>query len=146
MSSDIVERLREREAKLRECIANSQVVIDLLAPQMTAFKKRDGSHNIYAVRMSVDHKSSVRTTTKEADELRDAADHITALEAKLAEAREMMAWARETLVEINPSNYDHDDVCELNAKSVEVILGLDAEIRSLAEQTPAHKENDDAKG
>ncbi len=33
-------------------------------------------------------------------------------------------WAYETLQEINPSNYDHDDVCNLNAASVEVLLRL----------------------
>ena len=38
--------------------------------------------------------------------------------------RELICWARDALVEINVSNYDHDDVCRLNAASVEVILGL----------------------
>ena len=34
--------------------------------------------------------------------------------------------AYETLIEINPSNYDHDDVCRMNDASVEVILGIRA--------------------
>ncbi|WP_288927250.1 hypothetical protein [uncultured Maritimibacter sp.] len=37
---------------------------------------------------------------------------------------ELLRWVHETLWEINPSNYDHDDVCKLNAASVEVILGI----------------------
>lgn len=46
------------------------------------------------------------------------------LEARLAEAMKEIRWAHETLYEINPSNYDHDEVCKLNSASVEVILGL----------------------
>ena len=42
-----------------------------MQPQMALFEKREG-HNVYAVRLAVDHKSSIRTTTAEADELRDA--------------------------------------------------------------------------
>lgn len=37
---------------------------------------------------------------------------------------ELIRWAHDTLYEINPSNYDHDEVCKLNDASVEVILGL----------------------
>lgn len=47
--------------------------------------------------------------------------------ADLAEAlalRELIRWAYDTLYEIDPSNYDHDEVCKLNDASVEVILGL----------------------
>lgn len=36
----------------------------------------------------------------------------------------LIRWAHDTLYEINPSNYDHDEVCRLNDASVEVILGL----------------------
>lgn len=37
---------------------------------------------------------------------------------------DLVRWAHDTLLEINPSNYTHDDVCQLNDASVEVILGL----------------------
>lgn len=37
---------------------------------------------------------------------------------------QLVRWAHDTLWEINPSNYDHADVCKLNDASVEVILGL----------------------
>ena len=36
----------------------------------------------------------------------------------------LIKWAHETLYEIDPSNYDHDEVVKLNDASVEVILGL----------------------
>ncbi|RWD00143.1 MAG: hypothetical protein EOS58_30650 [Mesorhizobium sp.] len=44
-----------------------------------------------------------------------------------SEAPSVMAlirWAHDTLHEISPDNYDHDEVCKLNDASVEVILGL----------------------
>lgn len=56
---------------------------------------------------------------------------VVKAEAALAEAkrenealRELIRWAHNTLIEINPSNYDHDEVCRLNDASVEVILGI----------------------
>ena len=65
----------------------------------------------------------------------ESADRIEALAAELAECqrridaavqaeREVLRWAHDTLWEINPSNYSHDDVCLLNDASVEVILGI----------------------
>ena len=41
-----------------------------------------------------------------------------------ADLLNLIRWAHGTLYEINPSNYDHDEVCRLNDASVEVILGL----------------------
>lgn len=40
------------------------------------------------------------------------------------EAMALIRWAHDTLYEINPSNYDHDEVCRLNDASVEVILAF----------------------
>lgn len=37
---------------------------------------------------------------------------------------EAMRRAHDTLIEINPSNYTHDEVCDLNERSVEAILIL----------------------
>ena len=49
---------------------------------------------------------------------------------------ELIRWAYDTLMEINVSNYDHDDVCRLNEASVEVILGLAKEaVPSLSGRT-----------
>ena len=44
--------------------------------------------------------------------------------AKVQALVDMIRWAHDTLYEINPDNYDHDEVCKLNNASVEVILGL----------------------
>lgn len=45
-------------------------------------------------------------------------------EKRIAEQHQLLQWAHDTLVEINPNNYTHDDVCEINNASVEVILGI----------------------
>ena len=47
-----------------------------------------------------------------------------ALVTRESEARGVLQWAYDTLVEINPSNYDHDDVCRMNDASVEVMLSI----------------------
>jgi hypothetical protein len=49
---------------------------------------------------------------------------VAQLEEESRRLRALIAWAYSTLTEINPSNYDHDEVCRLNDASVEVILGL----------------------
>jgi len=49
---------------------------------------------------------------------------IAALTARVEGLTGALRWAHDTLWEINPSNYDHDDVCKLNDASVEVILGI----------------------
>lgn len=47
-------------------------------------------------------------------------------EALLNEAVEALRHAYETLIELNISNYDHDDVCRMNDASVEVLLAVGA--------------------
>jgi hypothetical protein len=49
---------------------------------------------------------------------------IETLRAEIERLLALIRWAHETLYEINPSNYDHNEVCKLNDASVEVILGL----------------------
>ncbi len=49
--------------------------------------------------------------------------HAAALEREAA-LREAIRWAHDTLWELNPSNYGHDEVCKVNDAAVEVILGL----------------------
>ncbi len=90
MQDDLIERLRERAAKVRGWIASSQRVVDLLRPEMDKFDARTG-HDLYTVRMSVDHKSSIRTQTKEAEEIEAAIARIEALEAMVKEAGEALA-------------------------------------------------------
>ncbi|WP_025091468.1 hypothetical protein [Brucella intermedia] len=55
---------------------------------------------------------------------RDHSQKVATLEAKLAAAEQAARAAHETLIEINPSNYNHDDVCQLNDASVEAIFLL----------------------
>lgn len=70
--TELVERLQHRASKLRKQIASCQLVVDLLAPEMEKFMARTEPHDIYTVRMSADHQSSIRAQIKEADDL-DAA-------------------------------------------------------------------------
>lgn len=72
--SELIERLRKRAAEDRECAANSQVVADLLKPQLELFNVRqnDKPWNTYAVRMAVDHNNSVRRDTRYAKDLEAA--------------------------------------------------------------------------
>jgi hypothetical protein len=51
----------------------------------------------------------------------------------VAELVEALRWAHDRLHEINENNYDHADVCELNAASVEVILGLRTALSKIGE-------------
>lgn len=51
-------------------------------------------------------------------------EELDRLRAENERLHALVRWAHETLQEINPSNYSHDDVCNLNDASVEVILGL----------------------
>lgn len=51
-----------------------------------------------------------------------------AAEAEVKRLRDLLRFSHDTLWEINPSNYDHDDVCKLNDASVEVILTIAPEL------------------
>lgn len=44
--------------------------------------------------------------------------------------REFLQWALDTLIELNPSNYDHDDACQCSAASVEVMLAIQKRLAS----------------
>lgn len=59
----------------------------------------------------------------------------TALENEV----EFLEWAYHSLTEINPSNYDHADVCELNSKSVEVILAIASRLKAFGFSPEASK-------
>ncbi len=57
-------------------------------------------------------------------------DACAALESKLAALEAMVAEVNEALdvEEINPSNYDHDLVCEMNAGVISAWLALDGDL------------------
>jgi short subunit dehydrogenase-like uncharacterized protein len=75
---DLIARLRERAERLRKQNESCQRVVDLLQPEMDKFDARTG-HDIYTVRMSVDHASNLRTQAKELADLLEAAILIEAL-------------------------------------------------------------------
>lgn len=60
--------------------------------------------------------------------LTDANSRAEAAEAEVKRLRDLLRFSHDTLWEINPSNYDHDDVCKLNDASVEVILAIAPEL------------------
>lgn len=70
-------RLEQRAREDRTCAKNSAIVADLLQPQMDAFEARTG-HNIYAVRMAVEHRNSVKRDNQFADDLEQAASALRA--------------------------------------------------------------------
>jgi len=91
----------------------SELTVDSLAQEI---RRVDGNHTIGAGALA---EALIPFLTA-------ALSEKQAVEVKVGE-RDLMPlirWAHETLWEINPSNYDHDDVCRLNDASVEVILGL----------------------
>ena len=55
------------------------------------------------------------------------------IETNLAKAVGVLKLTYSTLTEINPSNYDHDEVCELNNASVEAIYSIAAVLAELEE-------------
>lgn len=69
---ELVERLEKRAQEDERCAANSQIIVDLLAPQMALFTAREGVWNTYAVRMAVDHSNSVKRDGQYAADLRAA--------------------------------------------------------------------------
>lgn len=56
-------------------------------------------------------------------------DLLAEKDAEIERLTALLTWAHDTLLEINPSNYDHDDVCNLNAASVEVALAIAPHIK-----------------
>lgn len=67
---------------------------------------------------------TVDRTTGGIFEFSQAADALEQIVAENERLKALLRWAHDTLWEINPSNYDHGDVCKLNDVSVEVILGI----------------------
>ena len=57
-------------------------------------------------------------------DLRELVKENTELGARIAALRSQVEFVYDTLIEINPSNYDHDDVCRMNDASVEVMSAL----------------------
>lgn len=110
----LVERLRKRIAGVESQIVNCQRIVDLMQPEMALFEAREGKHNVYAARMSVDHESSIRTLTKELADLTEAADTIIAQAEALEVAREAITCAEAWLDSwaLHVGSCAGGDVCE----------------------------------
>ena len=76
-----------------------------------------------AVQANMLRPDYLRAERAEAERDRLAAE-LAAANAREAGLTGLIRWAHDTLWELNPSNYDHDEVCKVNDAAVEVILGL----------------------
>ena len=90
--SELTERLRKRAKEDQACADNSKVIVEALADQMRLFERREG-HNVYAVRMAVDHKSGMERDRRYAADLIEAADEIERLQAKKLPENEQLEAA-----------------------------------------------------
>ena len=111
MTQDIVERLRRpvgRNAFTQEPFANALSV--------------EAADTIAALRAEVETCKKYRDAYAECDRI--TTDALRKSEAERDRLRVLVRWAHDTLYELNPSNYDHDEVCRVNDAAVEVILGL----------------------
>jgi len=87
--TDLTERLRKRADEDAKCAENSKVVADLLRPQLDAFEANEDHGNIYAIRMAVDHRDSVKRDGQYAADLREAATTLETLTQENARLREL---------------------------------------------------------
>jgi hypothetical protein len=94
---DLVERLRLRAAEDQACADNSKVIVDALAEQMSLFESREG-HNVYAVRMAVDHRNSVERDARYAADLLAAIAELDRLRRELEEARKALEVASDEIL------------------------------------------------
>lgn len=109
------EALLKAEAKVKESHRLHVQVFDDRAIEIRARQKAEA-----------DRKSEQLVREAAERMFEAAADKADGLQADLAKAVSLIQWAHDTLYEINPSNYDHNEVCKLNDASVEVIIALAA--------------------
>lgn len=83
---DLIERLRKRAEAEREIQRNNEAVAEALSGQLEAFHRRDGSHNNFAVRLGLDHRSCAKKDASLAADWEEAAATIARLSEALAEA------------------------------------------------------------
>ena len=100
-----------------------------LVEVIRALAPASGVAKLAALRAERDEWKAVSETLSEmqAGEYKRAdtlAAELAAANAREAGLTGLIRWAHDTLWELNPSNYDHDEVCKVNDAAVEVILGL----------------------
>ena len=133
-AAELVEAGAENE-RLRERIASEQA--------WTAAARMRADENWFAYGDMIRQRDAAEDARQSATRSRDEAlAALKVAEEALGAEQEsqdaFLAWAYDTLKEINVSNYDHDDACELNAASVEVILAIkERRARSALENSKA---------
>lgn len=65
---ELLKRLEKYEKEARDMAENCEAVAVAFADQMKAFEDRTG-HNVYAVRMAVDHRNSAKREKQLADDM-----------------------------------------------------------------------------
>ena len=96
-TDSLVERLRARAAAEREIQRNNETVAAALAPQLEAFERHDGTHNTFALRLMLDHRSCAKHDAELAADWDAAADALTSAEAKVARMGEALRIAEAVL-------------------------------------------------
>lgn len=77
---ELMERLQKRANEDRQCEANNLAVAEALDDQLVLFEGRTGAHNVYAVRMAVDHQQSAKRDGRYAADLEQAVALLQALQ------------------------------------------------------------------
>ncbi|WP_337846800.1 hypothetical protein [Sphingomonas sp.] len=105
---------RVDEGRAREVLAEALEENDQFA---SAEGARNGAIGSWFVPSFVVIRAMIRFAT-------EASAYPRKLEEDLAEAQKVMRAAHDNLIELNPNNYTHDDVCAANDSAVEAILLL----------------------
>jgi hypothetical protein len=74
----LIERLKKRAAEDAVCAANNEAVASALDGQMALFEAGKGEHNIYAVRMAVDHRNCAKRDRQWSADLLEAIEMLGA--------------------------------------------------------------------
>lgn len=120
-------RIEELESAIERQAAAARTLRECTLAEVRDLSDVDRSEYFAAAALDSERAANAMLT----DQIEADAKRIEELEAKLAKAVEALDFAYNHLFEINVSNYDHDDVCNLNAKSVEVILSIKATLVAL---------------
>ncbi|MGN7867739.1 hypothetical protein [Paracoccus sp. 22332] len=136
--AELVARLRKRSKYERDIQANNVAVAELLQPQIDAFNRRDGTHNLFALRLALEHKNCAENDGKLAEDWDAAIATIEAQAAELARLKGLLEEAREW-------NWIDFEEAKKAGDEVEAFLPhlcrLDAEIAAaLAKPTDASNE------
>lgn len=76
---ELLARLTKYAEQHESWVANSEAVVAAFADELRRFDAHDGSHNVYALRLAVDHQSSAKSDRQHANDLREAIVRLSAL-------------------------------------------------------------------